>query len=85
MAMLRSGSTGAIALSRDPLAPLAAQLPRSRITGGNFHETGIAIPVPKNRPQALAFVTAFLQAAKTSGIVRQALDRAGFPSEAVAP
>jgi polar amino acid transport system substrate-binding protein len=85
LALLREGNADAFALSRDAMASLAAQLPGSRITSGNFQQTGIAIAVPKNRPRALAYVTAFLQNAKASGSVRRALDQAGFPNEAVAP
>jgi polar amino acid transport system substrate-binding protein len=41
--------------------------------------------VPKNRPAALAYASAFMEAAKASGSVRRALDRAGMQDEAVAP
>ena len=60
-------------------------LPGSRIVDGGFQQTGIAIAVPKDRPQALAAVTTFMQEAKASGVVRRALDAAGFGSEPVAP
>jgi len=85
MALLRAGKVDAFALSRDSLPPLAAQLPGSCIVDGGFQQTAIAIAVPKNRPNALAYVTAFLQQAKASGSVRRALDKAGFPNEPVAP
>ena len=85
MALLHTDKADAFALSRDSLPPLAAQLPGSRIVDGGFQQTAIAIAVPKNRPNALAYVTAFLQQAKASGSVRRALDKAGFPNEPVAP
>jgi polar amino acid transport system substrate-binding protein len=85
MEMLRSGKTDAFALTRDSLPPLAAQLPGSRILDGSFHQTGIAIAVPKNRPNALAYVTAFMENAKSSDIVRRAFDNAGFKDLAIAP
>ena len=85
VAMLRDGKADAFALSRDSLPPFVAALPGSRIVDGGFQHTGIAIAVPKNRPQALAYVTAFLEGAKASGSVRRALDRAGFPNDPVAP
>jgi polar amino acid transport system substrate-binding protein len=84
MTLLRAGKVDAFALSRDSLPPLAAQLSGSRIVDGGFQQTAIAIAVPKNRPSALAYVTAFLQQAKASGSVRRALDKAGFPNEPVA-
>jgi polar amino acid transport system substrate-binding protein len=85
VAMLRTGKTDAFALSRDSLPPFVAELPGSRIVDGGFQQTGIAIAVPKNRPNALAYVSAFLEQAKASGSVRRALDRAGFRDEPVAP
>jgi polar amino acid transport system substrate-binding protein len=85
MALLRAGKADAFALSRDSLAPLMTQLPGSRIVDGSFQQTGVAIAIPKNRPNALAYVTAFLESAKASGSVRRALDRAGFPNDQVAP
>jgi polar amino acid transport system substrate-binding protein len=63
----------------------AGKADASCIVDGGFQQTAIAIAVPKNRPNALAYVTAFLQQAKASGSVRRALDKAGFPNEPVAP
>jgi polar amino acid transport system substrate-binding protein len=85
MAMMKSGQADAFALSRDSLPPYVAQLPGSRIVDGGFQQTGIAIAVPKGRPQALAYVTAFLEEAKKSGVVRAAFDRAGLKDFDVAP
>jgi polar amino acid transport system substrate-binding protein len=83
--MLRAGQSDAFALSHDSLPPLAASLPGARILAGGFQQTVIAIAVPKNRPQALATVTAFMEDAKASGLVRRALDDAGFKDVPVAP
>jgi polar amino acid transport system substrate-binding protein len=85
MAMMRAGQADVFALSRDSLRPLAASLPGSRILDGAFQVVGIAIAVPKNRPAALAYASAFMQDAKASGSVRRALDKAGMQDEAVAP
>lgn len=83
--MLRTGTADAFALTHDSLAPVAAQLPGSRILDGSFLQTGIAIAVPKNRPNALAYATSFMQDAKASGIVRRAFDDAGLNDLVVAP
>jgi polar amino acid transport system substrate-binding protein len=85
MAMMRAGEADAFALSKDSLRPLAATVPGSRILDEAFHKVGIAIAVPKNRPAALAYASDFMEAAKASGSVRRALDRAGMQGEAVAP
>jgi polar amino acid transport system substrate-binding protein len=85
MEMLRSGAADAFALTHDSLLPLAAQLPGSRVLDGSFLQTGIAIAVRKNRPNALAYATAFMENAKASGIVRRAFDDAGLKNLVVAP
>jgi polar amino acid transport system substrate-binding protein len=85
MAMMRAGQADAFALSKDSLRPLAATVPGSVILEEAFHKVGIAIAVPKGRPAALAYASDFMRAAKASGSVRRALDRAGMTEEAVAP
>jgi polar amino acid transport system substrate-binding protein len=85
VAMLRAGKADAFALGRDSLPAFVVQFPGSRIVDGGFQQTGIAIAVPKGRPQALAYVTDFMARAKASGSVRRALDRAGMQVLAVAP
>ncbi len=85
MDMLRAGRVDAFALSRDSLRPYQAQVPGSRILEGHLQTTGIAVAVPKNRPAALAYVSAFIEQAKASGLIRQAFDKAGQQAEAVAP
>jgi polar amino acid transport system substrate-binding protein len=81
---MRDGKADAFALSRDSLPTYVKQIPGSRITDGAFQRMGIAIAVTKGKPHALAAVTEFLEDAKKSGIVRNALDRAGF-DDPVAP
>jgi polar amino acid transport system substrate-binding protein len=85
MAMMTGGQADAFALSRDSLPPFVAKLPGSRIVDGGFQFTGVAIAVAKGKPEALAYVTAFLENAKKSGIVRRAMDNAGLNDLAVAP
>jgi polar amino acid transport system substrate-binding protein len=85
MDMMRTEKADALALSRDALAILSAKLPGSRILDGGFQSTGIAIAVPKNRTAALAYVSAFMESAKASGIVRRAFDAVGLKNEPVVP
>lgn len=85
VAMLRARDVDAFALGRESLARYQAEIPGSRILDGYFHRTGVAVAVAKNRPAALAHVRAFLEDAKASGRVREALDRVGLRSTAVAP
>ena len=78
MAMMTGGQVDAFALSRDSLPPFVAKLPGSRMVEGGFQFTGVAIAVGKGRPEALAYVTAFLEKAKASGAVKRAFDNAGL-------
>ena len=86
VAMLRMGKADAFALSRDS-APDRSW--RSCPAPASLTEASSkpALPSPYRRtgPNALAYVSAFLEQAKASGGVRRALDRAGFRDEPVAP
>jgi polar amino acid transport system substrate-binding protein len=82
---MRGGSADAIALGRESLAGMQAKLPGSRILDGHFQATGTAVAVPKGRPAALAYASAFVEKAKKDGTVRRALDAAGLRAAAVAP
>jgi polar amino acid transport system substrate-binding protein len=83
--MLTGGKADAFALSRDSLPSFVARLPGSRIVEGGFQLTGVAIAVPRARPDALAYVTTFIEKAKNSGVVRGAFNRAGLQHLMVAP
>lgn len=83
--MLRSSKADAIASARPVLVSLAPDLPGARVLDGSFASTSIAVAVPKNRPAALAYVSEFIETAKTTGIVRRAFDNAGVKDVMVAP
>lgn len=85
MDMLGSGKADALALGRTALPPLAVRLPGSRILDGHFHQSSVAIAIPKNRPNALALATEFMEDAKASGIVQRAFEDTGLKGIAVAP
>jgi polar amino acid transport system substrate-binding protein len=84
VALLRDGKADAFALSRDSLPTYVKQIPGSRVVDGAFQQIGIAIAVAKGKPAALAAVTEFMDEAKKTGVVRRALDSAGFENP-VAP
>ncbi len=75
----------AFALTHDSFGGLLPKLPGARVLAGHFQQTGISLAVPQGRPAALAIVSALLEDAKKSGVVRRALDAAGFAGEPVAP
>ena len=63
---------------------LVSRLPGSRVLEGSFNRVGVAIAVPKNRPNALAYATQFIEDAKGSGLLRRMFDDAGLGNIAVA-
>ena len=83
--LLRSGRADAIALSRESLAQLAAKLPGARVLDGAYLNSYVAIAVPRGRPAALAYASAFIDAAIAGGSVRRALDKIGMQTSTVAP
>jgi polar amino acid transport system substrate-binding protein len=85
MAMIKSGSVQAMALTHDSLPVLQQQVPGSLILDGAFQVTGVAMALQKNHPAALAWVSRFVQAAKSDGLVRKAFDESGLTALKVAP
>lgn len=83
--LARTGQGDAFALSHDSFAGLLPQLPGARVLPGHFQQTGISVAVPKRRPGALKLASQLLEQAKASGLVRRALDAAGFRDAEVAP
>jgi polar amino acid transport system substrate-binding protein len=84
-AMAAGGQGDAFALSHDSFVGLMKKLPGARVLPGQFQQTGISVAVPKGRPGALRLASQLLEDAKGSGLVRRALDAAGFKDAAVAP
>jgi len=85
VALMRAGKVDAIALSREAVGGLVEALPGSRVLDGGFLNSTTAVAVEKNKPTALAAVTAFIEEAKASGLIRRALDSMGLKSSQVAP
>ena len=77
-ALLKAGSVDAFALSRDQLNAMARQLPGSKVLAETFKQTTTAVAVPKGKPLSLAFVTTFMDKAKTDGMLRAAYDANGL-------
>ena len=82
---MRSGQADAIALGRASLGGVAAKIPGARVLDGAFLNSTTAVAVTKGKPEALAYVSAFIEEAKASGLVRRAFDDIGLKSEQVAP
>jgi polar amino acid transport system substrate-binding protein len=85
VALLEAGGADAIALSRESLAGLAARLPGTRILNDAFLHSTTAIAVPKGRPAARAYASAFIEEAKASGFLRRIFDLHGMAGSRLAP
>jgi polar amino acid transport system substrate-binding protein len=83
--MMRDGQADAIALGRESLTGVAPKVPGSRILEGGFLNSTTAVAVPKGKPVALAYVSAFVEEAKASGLVRRAFESVGLKNAVVAP
>jgi polar amino acid transport system substrate-binding protein len=83
--LLRTGKADAVVQSREALNGLAAKLPGARVLDGSFLNSFVAVAVPKGRPAALAYVSAFIEEAKASGLVRRTFDNVGLKGSVVAP
>src|SRR6476659_8382184 len=85
VAAMRDGKIEAIALSRESLSGLLGKIVGARILDDAFLNSSTAVCVPKGKPTALACVSAFIEEAKASGLVRKALDDMGLKASQVAP
>ena len=83
LAMLRDGRADAFALTHDTLAALAPRVPGSRILEGSFNKVCTSIAVSKGRPNALAYVSRWLDEAKAAGVVRKVVDQNGLAAARV--
>jgi polar amino acid transport system substrate-binding protein len=85
VAAMKAGQIDCIALSRESLSGLAPKIPGSRILDGGFLNSSTAVAVPKGKPEALVYVSQFVEEAKSSGLVRRAFDAMNLQRAQVAP
>jgi polar amino acid transport system substrate-binding protein len=81
---LKAGTVDAVAVARPAALAFSAQLPGSRVSESHFSVALHAIGVPKGQDELLEYVNAFVSEAKTSGFVRQAMERVGLRGAQVA-
>jgi polar amino acid transport system substrate-binding protein len=82
---MNAGEIDCIALSREALSGLVSKIPDSRLLEGGFLNSSTAVAVPKCKPDALAYVSEFIEEAKANGLVRKALDAMNLQNSEVAP
>jgi len=83
--LLRSGRADAWASPRPPLLEYAPKLAGARVLDGRYGENLQSMAVPKDRTERLAYISEFLEAAKSSGLVQKAIEHAGEHGMEVAP
>jgi polar amino acid transport system substrate-binding protein len=83
--LLRTGRADAFASVRGVLLAYSAKLPGSRVLDEHYGTNLVGIVVPKGQAARLAYITEFIEQAKASGLVQQAIERAGLPGYKMAP
>jgi polar amino acid transport system substrate-binding protein len=82
--LLRSGRADAFASVRGVLLEYSARLPGSRVLEEHYGANLVGLVVAKDQAARLAYISEFIEQAKASGLVQQAIDRAGLPGYKVA-
>jgi polar amino acid transport system substrate-binding protein len=84
-ALLRAGSVDALAAPREHLLDWCDELSGSRLIDDGYGVNNVGIAVRKNRPELLAYLSAFVQDGKTSGLFESIVQRGGLRGLRVAP
>jgi polar amino acid transport system substrate-binding protein len=84
-AIFRQGKADAFASVQEILLRYSEKLPGLRVLDGRYGSNLIGIASPKGHPDRLAWISAFVEEAKASGLVQQALNRMGWSGARVAP
>jgi polar amino acid transport system substrate-binding protein len=82
--LLKDGKVDAVASQTLTLANAAKGIPGARLMDGSFLDSSIGLAVPRGRPAGHAYAYEFIEEAKASGSVREALGRANATGARVA-
>jgi len=83
--MLKSGRADVIFNIKPSLFEISNQLPGSRVLDGRPGVDPHAMAIPKGRDLGLAYARKFIEDAKSEGLVKAAIERAGIRGAVVAP
>jgi polar amino acid transport system substrate-binding protein len=83
--MLKTGRADAIFSIKPSLFEASNQLPGSRVLDGRPGVDPHAMVMPKGRDAGLAYARKFIEDAKSEGLVKAAIERAGMRGAVVAP
>ena len=76
--LLRSGRADALASVRPWLLEVCGDLPGSRVLEESYGANSMGAAVPRGHADWLAYVSEFIEEAKSSGLVNRAIERAGW-------
>ncbi|KWR79297.1 transporter substrate-binding domain-containing protein [Cupriavidus sp. IDO] len=85
MEMLKSGRADVIFSIKPSLFEISNQLPSSRVLDGQLGIDPHAMAMPKGRGPGVAYARQFIEDAKSEGLVKAAIERAGLRGVVVAP
>ena len=83
--MLKSGRADVIGYIKPTLFEMLNQLPGSRVLDGRPGIDPHAMAMPKGRDLGVAYARKFIEDAKSEGLVKAAIERAGIRGAVVAP
>jgi polar amino acid transport system substrate-binding protein len=83
--LVRSGGVDATALNRPSLIAISATLPGSRVLSEGFAEIYSGVAVPKGHAERLAYINAFIEDAKASGLVNRMIEKLALKGVRAAP
>jgi polar amino acid transport system substrate-binding protein len=84
-ALLQSGRADVYASVRPALLDYSTRLSGSHVLAESYGFNSPALVVPKGRADRLAYLSGFVEAAKASGLIKRAIDRAGQVGYHAAP
>jgi polar amino acid transport system substrate-binding protein len=76
--MLKSGSADVFGANKANLFEMSEQLPGSRVLDGRFATEQQAMAIPKGREPGMDYARKFVEDAKSEGLVKAAVQRAGL-------
>ena len=83
--LVRSGRADVLASNKENLFQMSVQLPGSRVLAGHYATDPLAMAVPKGRDIGVPYARKFIEDAKSEGLVKAAIERAGLRGAVVAP
>ena len=83
--LLRTGQADVLASIRGVLLAYSPKLPGSRVLEDRYGANLLGMVVAKGQTARLAYISEFIEQAKASGLVQQAIERSGVPGNKIAP